>query len=61
MLNKQKTSIFLIKKIKWEISPKQNKRSLKKKRKSKKKLEATATTATTRKNGRKEVSFKIQI
>ena len=60
MLNKQKTSTFLIKKIKWEIYPKQNKRSLKKK-KVKKKLEATATTAATRKNGRKEVSFKIQI
>ena len=46
MLNKQKTSTFLIKKIKWEISPKQNKRSLQKK-KVKKKLEATAATATT--------------
>ena len=42
MLNKQKTSIFLIKKIKWEISPKQNKRSLKKKS-----ITTTATTATT--------------
>ena len=50
MLNKKKTT-FLIKKIKWEISPKQNKRCLQKK-KVKKKLEptaATATTATTRK------------
>ena len=36
MLNKQKTSIFLIKKIKWEISPKQNKRSLGKKESQKK-------------------------
>ena len=35
MLNQQKTSIFLIKKIKWEISPKQHKRSFEKKRKSK--------------------------
>ena len=42
MLNKQKTSIFLIKKIKWEISPKQNKRSLKKNS-----ITTTATTATT--------------
>ena len=40
MLNKQKTSTFSIKKIKWEISPKQNKRSLQKK-KVNKKLEAT--------------------
>ena len=46
MLNKQKTSIFLIKKIKWEISPKQNKRSLGKK-KVKKSFKTTATTATT--------------
>ena len=38
MLNQQKTSIFLIKKIKWEISPKQNKRSLKKKESQKKSL-----------------------
>ena len=62
MLNKQKTSIFLIKKIKWEISPKQNKRSLGKK-KSQKEFQNNSHNSnnSNNKNGPKEVRIKIQI
>ena len=59
MLNQQKTSIFLIKKIKWEISPKQNKRSLGKKE-SQNKFQNNSHNSNN-KNGPKEVRIKIQI
>ena len=62
MLNKQKTSIFLIKKIKWEICPKQNKRSLGRKE-SQKKFQNNSHNSnnSNNKNGPKEVRIKIQI
>ena len=60
MLNKQKTSIFLIKKIKWEISPKQNKRSPKKKESQKKSLKQQPQQQQQEKMAEKKLALKYK-
>ena len=60
MLNQQKTSIFLIKKIKWEISPKQNKRSLKKKESQKKSLKQQPQQQQQEKMAEKKLALKYK-
>ena len=60
MLNQQKTSIFLIKEIKWEISPKQNKRSLKKKESQKKSLKQQPQQQQQEKMAEKKLALKYK-